>query len=597
MSEVACTPNPILVTSSLEETWPQDTPIIFLGQWCLRYSRKHVWEQLDHEVADYHWDDRQRIPGDLDYVRLVYERLLGELAERLNEIHSVSFSVRYWRIVAGWWLFYFIQIYFDRWQVIQNASLTYSGASLFRCPERSEIPASHDMAEFQQEMATDWWNEHLFADIAERWTTLNVRPAPDVAGRPNTHQDGGQGMTFRSIPARFARRTAQILSSLGRLQLMTGHRVSLRADYLKSSERRKLEVLLRQAPFSAKRVKLPRSQPEMAKRNWTLSGGNQDFERAVALAIPRYLPTCYLEGYADSAEVAARLAFPTIPRVVMTANAYSSDDLWKLWAAEQAEKGAKVVIAQHGGHYGTGKWSSTQEHETSICDRYLSWGWDDPREPKVTPAPATKLIGLKKRPPSRQGRCLQVTSAMPRYSYLMYSVPVGPQIQEYIDDQFRFTGALSPNVREELLVRLYPEDYGWDLDERWRDREPEIAVDAGVQPMAELLEQTRLYVATYNATTFLESISQGIPTVIFWNPKYWELADNAQPYFDSLKRAGVFFDDSIECAVHVNGIWDDVPAWWASDLVQEAVGSFADRFAYVGPRPLRELREALTSWS
>jgi putative transferase (TIGR04331 family) len=178
----------------------------------------------------------------------------------------------------------------------------------------------------------------------------------------------------------------------------------------------------------------------------------------------------------------------------------------------------------------------------------------------------------------------------------MYSVPIGPQVQGYLDDQLLFAAGLTDAVRADLLVRLSPQDYYWDIEARWQDADPSITLDSGQRDIGELLNDTRLYVATYNATTFLESFTQGIPTVIFWNPAHWELSVEAQPYFDTLRRALIFFDDPVACAQHVNSIWNDVPGWWASDAVQSAVEQFTARFAYVGPRPLRELRSALIKW-
>ncbi len=178
----------------------------------------------------------------------------------------------------------------------------------------------------------------------------------------------------------------------------------------------------------------------------------------------------------------------------------------------------------------------------------------------------------------------------------MFSVPVGPQGQRYLDDQFTFAAALSLEVRADLIVRLYSSDYGWDQEQRWKEIEPDIATDSGDSDLEILLNQTRLYVATYNATTFLESFTQGIPTVMFWNPEFWELSESAQPYFDALRQARVLFDDPVTCATHLNSIWADVPLWWASSDVQRAVTEFRAHYAYVGPRPLRELKNALTSW-
>lgn len=111
----------ILVTTALEKTWPSvDKKIIFLGEWCKLYERKQIWEQYDHLVASYHWDDRGKLEKDYMLLKSLYESTLRELTKKLNAVHEVSFSLRYWRIIVGPWLGYFIQILFDRWFSINH---------------------------------------------------------------------------------------------------------------------------------------------------------------------------------------------------------------------------------------------------------------------------------------------------------------------------------------------------------------------------------------------------------------------------------------------------------------------------------------------
>ena len=50
----------LLVSTALEETWRDDEPVLFLGEWCRRYSRKERWSKMDAEVLPYHWDDRKK---------------------------------------------------------------------------------------------------------------------------------------------------------------------------------------------------------------------------------------------------------------------------------------------------------------------------------------------------------------------------------------------------------------------------------------------------------------------------------------------------------------------------------------------------------
>ena len=580
--EVAVTSRTLLVSTALEVTWPQDQPIVFLGSWCLRYSRKQVWSKLDYQVLPYPWEDRLALAKDFVHIEEMYEVLLPELAKELNRIHAVTHTIRYWRIVVGWWLFYFIQIFFDRWQVVVAADSGLENSSLLRVPPRSQFPASNDMASFIRDMTGDEWNERLFADMCQKYTNIHVTAIL---------QDESVEM-----PRKHRVLDAVEQGGISAKRCFLG-RVALHGDYLSRWEKAKLAFLLRQFPSKRPMVPVPVSEVNPAWREWNLQYPVDDrFSRALVEAIPRYLPLCYLEGYAESARRASTSYTVRRQKVIMTENSFATDDIWKMWTGAQCDGGAKLVVAQHGGNYGTGSWSASQTHELAISDRYLSWGWSDPKEPHVWAAPATRLVGEPRRTPRQRGNCLQVVTTVPRQSYWMFSAPVGPQLEKYLEDQLTFASALCPDVRGELVVRLDRHDYGWDQAERWHDAEPAIRVDVGIRPLSELLDDTRLYVATYNATTFLESFTQGIPTVMFWNPEYWELSEPAKPFFELLRDAQIFFEDPVTCASHVNSIWENVPEWWESSEVQEAVQSFRHQYAYVGPHPLRDLKRALTEW-
>lgn len=84
-----------LITTALEDTWRDDGPVVFLGEWCRRYSRRDCWSVMDAEVLPYHWDDRAKFQADYQYLRDFDERLLQDLTVQLNQIHGVDHSLRY----------------------------------------------------------------------------------------------------------------------------------------------------------------------------------------------------------------------------------------------------------------------------------------------------------------------------------------------------------------------------------------------------------------------------------------------------------------------------------------------------------------------
>jgi putative transferase (TIGR04331 family) len=74
-----------------------------------------------------------------------------------------------------------------------------------------------------------------------------------------------------------------------------------------------------------------------------------------------------------------------------------------------------------------------------------------------------------------------------------------------------------------------------------------------------------------------------VPTIIYWDPKFWELRDDATPYFDDLRRVGVFHDSAESAALHFERIWDDVDSWWSSTEVGEVLSRFKYRYCRAVP--------------
>ena len=121
---------------------------------------------------------------------------------------------------------------------------------------------------------------------------------------------------------------------------------------------------------------------------------------------------------------------------------------------------------------------------------------------------------------------------------------------------------------------------------RWQARFPELNLDDGVRPIATLLKRTKLYVSTYNATTYLESLSLNFPTLIFWNPKHWELRESALPYFKKLKSVGIFHETPESAAQQMATVWNDVSGWWQSRVVQSVRQQFCENYARIPINPL-----------
>jgi putative transferase (TIGR04331 family) len=579
-----------LITTALEETWRDDVPVLFLGEWCRRHSAAARWSALDYEVAPYHWDDRAKLRRDCDYLRGVYERLLAALAGDLNRLHGVAYSQHYWRILVGPWLGYFINLLFDRWTMVRFAAERYDLLGTAVLPAvAADVP--NDMADFSRRYGGDAWDHAVTGAIVQQCTDIPVEPA---RAHPATDATGPA-----DLPARYGvrRRLAQAYRRLGGLVTRRTD-AFLISSYLPCKDELRLQTRLGQMPIYRRSTPVVHATVDPPQREWHLSGADDDpFVSYARRAVPQQIPAVYLEGYKALVEQARAQPWPRQPRVILTSVAFSGDDVFKAAAGEMIERGSPLVIGQHGGHYGLARWSWMEDHETAIADTYLTWGWSDPRRTAVRPTGMLKDVRPLGVDHAAQSGALLVTTTVERHGLPAYSLPVSRQWLDYLADQFSFVAALSDEVRAALTVRLSSQDSGWDQRARWRDRLRDVRVDDGLEPLGSAVGRTRIGIMTYNGTTFLESFAMDVPTVIFWNPDHWELRSSAERDFMDLERVGIFHATPESAAQHVSLVWSDVNSWWQSGDVRSVLARFMTRYCHQPPDIVSSLEAVLRSVS
>lgn len=584
-----------LITTADERSWRSDRQVLCLGQWCRLFGRKEAWSRLNAVVAPYHWDDRKKLYRDYLYLRKLHEVLLTELSAALNAVHGTVHSHRYWRILIGPWLLYFTEMLFDRWEMIQRTVENYrvDGTVVLEFPLAQVIPKH--INDFREMYPTDAWNHSIYARIISGWTSIDCERIPargDQTPSPRSiapHGFKNLAWRARNITKRGVSRASQALArDCDAFFLATF--LPQRQDFL-------LQLALGQVPTLNVQVPPPEVDLDLnTRRQLDLNGvGHKGFEQCVRALIPEQIPTVYLEGYGALQDTVTTLPWPRKPKVIFTCASYNPDDVFKGWAALKVESGAPLVIGQHGGNLGSALWTSSEDHEIAIADRYLTWGWSD-GNPKQYPVSILKHIGRPRGIWDPTGHLLLMTSVMPRYSYVMGSYTVAAaQVESNLDDQYRFVRALRKDIFAKLVIRLFMPDWGWAQADRWRNEIPSAHIDPGSAPVEPLVRKSRLYIATYNATTFLDSLSRNIPTIMFWDPKHWELRPGAIPYFDKLRQAGVFFSSPEGAAEKVAEVWDDVEGWWDRSEVQDARKHFCNRFARIQDKPIEALRVALST--
>jgi putative transferase (TIGR04331 family) len=556
-----------LITTALEETWRDDVPVVFLGEWCRRFNRKDKWSDMDAVVEPYHWNDRNKLYEDYLYLNDLHEKLLKELAAKLNAIHNVHYSDRYWRILVGPWLGFFTQALFDRWSMLRQVIDNHQILGVYVLSQPIQAPI--DTRNFEDTYLHDEWNQGIYGELM---ALMGVKIDFVAMQNPQkTYKKIDITIVFKNLLLKLANSFFRLFSKR--------HKFFIINSYLPNKKELWLQILLGQIPLKWKSIKLSGlKQSNEGSKGVEPKINFSTFESVIGLMLWRHMPKIFLNGYDHLLKEVNALPWPENPKVIFTSNAYSTDDIFKAWAAQKIEGGSRLLIGQHGGNFCMGKWVFMEEHQLAISDKFFTWGSRFSNPNKTIAIGNLKTLG-KSLKPLKDGLIVLIEVCNPQYSYQMYSMPVASQMLNYFEDQYKFVSALEQHIRTQLIVQIYPDDYGWSQRERWGEKFPNVSLSSPKDTLDSSTKKSRIAVSSYNGATYLETISLGFPTLIFWDKNYWELREDALPIFKVLSSVGIYHESPESAAAFLNDIWQDIEGWWNSEATINARNLFREAYA------------------
>ncbi len=560
-----------LVTTADEASWSHGRAILFLGEWCRRFSRREIWSRLDAKLQPYHWDDRKKYYADYHYLEILYEKNLVALSKSLGFIHGVSQDVRYWRIIIGPWLRFFSDSIFDRFESIRSVveSDLAEDSRVLRYDLNDWVPS--DFSQFYTQFIGDEWNHIVFAEC------MKNQNFPASACDISLSKDSIKPAI--KVKYSFKKKLAENYS---RIVPQAFNKVVMASAAISLVDLSKLQLAMGQLPWPVSPlVKVEGTEHNLQLRATIDTGleGISTFESLLDTLIRKWIPRAYIENFQEFRESALK-NFPSSPEVIYTANAYQADDGFKMWAAHHViENGVPLAIGQHGGNMGIALFSQAEDHQKAIADKFFTWGWIGEGDDKVQSAPAMKLGKLKAKPDNR-GDILITTASYPRYFYCHYSIPVAGQYLNYLQDQIDFIKCLDTNLCQFVRIRPDSDSFGWGVLDRLKDAGVGWAIDkGGMQSLGHRLDRCRLSVATTNSTVFLETLSENFPTLVFFDPERFEIRHEAVAAMNSLREVGILHDSPESAAQLINQIGDDIASWWAGESLQAARRHFCNQYA------------------
>ncbi|MFA6142106.1 MAG: LIC12162 family protein [Candidatus Omnitrophota bacterium] len=578
-----------LATTAISDIWDEERELLVLGPWCLTGTgRKKILRYKNYTIIDSPWRPSFRVKEAEDYCRALYEKTMPLLSKAMNSIHGVDHPDRYWRILVGPWLVFFIEVFYDRYRRIENAIALYPDLYTHTIPAEGINIACNDMRDFLAAKGgaiDDFYNLKLFSHIVhnlcpERSVNIDIKNAVEDV-KTDVEKQGFKAVmenVLKNIKMLF-RSPSVILTDMYHIApsqsyaLMAGSRGRVMFGNFKQTPRADLS-----GAYSAE-----------IREKIGLGRGQDAFHELLCRTIPLAIPSCYVEDYKIyKSNVGAKRPVKYIGSAV----GWYFNDIFKFFAAESLLGGATLLDFQHGGGYGVSL-SFPAEGISMEKDIFYTWGWVADDGKKTKPLPSPYLSRLKNSHKPVDNSILFVSNSIYKYHVGFHSFLSPDDMPKYHEDKKIFFNSLDKRLLDKVIYRPYPIDR-WEELEALKRSIPRLKLLQSSK-LVDKMKGSRLVVIDHLSTPFIEALTINVPCICFWDHDVTLIRPKANKYFEMMREAGILYDNPRDAARRVNEIYDNVESWWRGDKIQMLKDELCSKFALTSGDWLAEWKEELCS--
>ncbi len=503
------------------------------------------------------------------------ERLLADMVLYLNGVHGVEKSAMYWRIIIGPWLLFYVLIFYDRYSRLLAAEKQIGKFSITRVNLENEAYPQSTYSFCNLGQSSEHFNLGIYNRIAKAlgYERINKKDYKnEVCSESNAGNRIRKNSIFDYLSITLVRARMFLnknkFTYLGEVHLSLKQQIALSCLSLCN--------MLPIGRMSISRHSIV-SERQKSKR-WEFKRTTKfesTFEQILYENIKYYIPESFMESYEAIQSSVKWYIGKHRSNDIITSSGWCYNENIKVLAAELKESKGQLIIIQHGGDYGVRKYHIQEKHETSIADKYVTWGWRRTKDKNIVPGfitreivPSTAVYNESKE------NILYVSDYQPRFSI--------SRLQSYevsLNLQRRFFEVLSPKIQALMTIRLHSIDGGWNRKDRIRGVSPHVQFSDQTYSFQSELKKSRIYVADHLSTTYIEALSSNIPTILYWDPLAYQVRDEAIIYFDEFRKQKILHDTPESAAKWLETIYESPNKWWLTSPCQNAVRKFCYHFA------------------
>ena len=582
-----------LVTTPLEESWDADKKILFLGEWCKQIHRKNSWSKLDSTTQSYYCNNKEKLKINFEYTKSLYDNLIDKLAKDLNFYHKTSYSNRYWKIVVGPWLRFFIPSVFERYQNIEQLKNNENSYETIILKIDKNVMLAKTQEEYLRISMSDTWNHFIYSEIIKK---IKI-PGKITVKKKKFNDEENFKEYFKINKHSKIDKLYSIFTNFFKKKI-NNEKFLISESYLGLFDEVKLNLKLKCLPkdhnFKLPDEKIINTEDRNKYILKNLESVNE-FEDLLYDLIKIQIPISFFENYKKIQKISSTIAWPEKPRVIFTSH-FSNKTIQSIYTAEKIEKfGTKLIYGQHGGGYGQYLLHNYQDHELDVCDNFLSWGSSTLENKKIIPFGIIKNI-KKIKYNKKNDKILLIIRGQSRYPYEFNSDLFSGQFKDYFKECVQFCKKINKGMNaNKLTVRLHAQKH-WNEVLIFQNELPKIHIDEGYKPIHELVSSFKLAVHTYVSSGYLETLAANFPTLVFTNINYLMLNKETTKDLEILTDAQIFHPNYESAVNFINKNYENIDDWWNSDKTQKARSFFCKKYASVSNNKINNLVKILREY-
>ncbi len=548
-----------------------------LGDWC------HNWISANQNIVPvsvlpHPWVNNDRYESDYRLIMKLFDDLSITLAHCLSDELSAPKSVRYWQIIFGPWLSRFLTLLFEHDVLISEVLDRYKGDRIgYLQPKASKDFVASTSMEATKFFESKEFNAALYASLLSIRSDADLESMGEYAFREESSNDS----TKATIPQYFKLFLKKCINEVNGkiLKIFELKRVHI-ASQLSLLERFKISWATRSLsffslPLDTKSFDCDVDLHQRKKLAVIAKDMSDPSHHHLVNMIFDYLPKSFLEGYKLYDDRAKCKTKSIVTTIINGIGDYLPDsEVSRFWIAYQVDNGAKLITRQHGGVYGSTKFMMVEDLQIKNADIFISWGWQGSGVKPISLTPVRRKIKAK----SGSNRVTVIMVAYPMFFYHMFPSSQSAKFLTYINMIKSLSFELKDKFSISPILRRYPTDYGWHVDELLKDLDVEVT-SSPTSTLKQNLRNSSLAIITYDSTSHIESILSNFPTVLLFNPEFVVFRKEAIPVFKKLEAAGIYHESIESLNLFLLDILPDIDLWWESDETQNALIVFKQHFA------------------